>query len=239
MKSVYHKANSRGYANHGWLKSYHTFSFANYHDPDRIHFGALRVLNDDTVEGGRGFGSHAHHDMEIITIPLEGDLRHKDNMGNEGVISKGEVQVMSAGTGIVHSEMNANLNKAVKFLQIWIIPRATDVTPRYDELDMAGRTKPNSFQQIVSPSPDDDGVWVHQDAWFNMATLDKNISTTYTMHHTKNSTYVFVIKGIVKVGDRILGERDGYGIWEAPDFNLEALENADILLMEVPMDLPG
>lgn len=236
MESVYHKANTRGYADHGWLKSYHTFSFANYHNPDRVHFGALRVLNDDTVEGGMGFGSHAHRDMEIITIPLEGDLRHKDNMGNEGIISKGEVQVMSAGTGIVHSEMNANLNKPVKFLQIWIIPRAENVTPRYDQREITELAKSNSFQQIVSPSPEDDGVWVHQDVWFHWATLDKNISKTYTLHKANNGVYVFVINGKVKVGDQVLGERDGYGIWEALDFKVEVLENTETLLIEVPMD---
>jgi redox-sensitive bicupin YhaK (pirin superfamily) len=238
MKTIYHKAESRGYANHGWLKSYHTFSFANYHNPERIHFGVLRVLNDDTVEGGMGFGKHPHKDMEIISIPLEGDLRHGDSMGNGGVINKGEVQVMSAGTGIIHSEMNADSNQQVKFLQIWVIPKEQNVRPRYDILKISDNAKPNDFQQIVSPNQNDDGVWIHQDAWFNLANFDQGVSRKYVLHKTGNGVYVFMIKGKAKIGDQVLDERDGYGLSDTDRFTLEAVESSEILLIEVPMELP-
>lgn len=237
MKTVYHSADSRGYANHGWLKSHHTFSFANYHNPERNHFGVLRVLNDDYVEGGMGFGRHPHRDMEIISIPLEGDLRHGDNMGNSGIIKRGDIQVMSAGTGIMHSEENAT-ELPVKFLQIWIIPNKTDVTPRYDQINIEEKSVQNDFQQILSPNQDDAGVWIHQDAWFNLARFDKGFSKEYKIKKEGNGVYVFVIKGKAKIGDQILDDRDGFGIWDAESFVLEAEENSEILLMEVPMELP-
>ena len=179
MHTIHHPAASRGYADHGWLKSHHTFSFANYYDPERMHFGALRVLNDDHVEGGRGFGAHPHADMEIISIPLEGDLAHRDSMGNGSVIRQGDVQVMSAGTGITHSEMNANADTPVKFLQIWVFPREKGVKPRYDQVRVADAAKRNDFQQIVSPNADDAGVWIHQDAWFHWADFDAGMEKTY------------------------------------------------------------
>jgi redox-sensitive bicupin YhaK (pirin superfamily) len=162
MKTVYHKADSRGHADHGWLNSYHTFSFANYQNSERSNFGVLRVLNDDTVSQGMGFGTHPHRDMEIISIPLEGDLEHKDSMGTTAVIKKGEIQVMSAGTGIMHSEYNKNKDEAVKFLQIWIFPREVNVEPRYDQIDITKDEKINGFQQILSPDKNDAGVWIHR-----------------------------------------------------------------------------
>lgn len=238
MKTIYHKASSRGHANHGWLDSHHTFSFANYHNPERMHFGALRVLNDDVVAGGMGFGMHPHRDMEIISIPLEGALEHGDNMGNKGVIRKGEVQVMSAGTGIMHSEKNANSDVPVKFLQIWLFPRQMGVEPRYDELTIADNAKPNEFQQIISPNKDDDGAWIHQDAWFNLINFDKKTSKTYNLKQNGNGVYIFVIEGSAKVGDQILEKRDGLGVYDTSSFELEALERSEILLMEVPMNLP-
>lgn len=237
MKSTLYKADSRGYADHGWLKSFHTFSFANYYNPERMNFGALRVLNDDRVESGMGFGSHPHRDMEIISIPLEGDLEHKDSMGTTAVIRKGEIQVMSAGTGVMHSEYNKNKDEKVKFLQIWVIPNKMNVEPRYDQISIAENAKPNDFQQILSPNADDEGVWIHQDAWFNLANFDKDHSQKYELHKKGNGVFVFVLSGKAKIGDTVLSERDAMGIEDAESFTLEALEKSDILLMEVPMEL--
>ena len=238
MQTIFHRADSRGHANHGWLNSYHTFSFANYQNNERTNFGVLRVLNDDTVTQGMGFGTHPHRDMEIISIPLEGDLEHKDSMGTTAVIKKGEIQVMSAGTGVMHSEYNKNKEEAVKFLQIWVFPREVGVEPRYDQKDIKSEEKINDFQQILSPNKDDDGVWIHQDAWFNLANFTKGNSKNYTLNKNGNGVYAFVLKGSAKIGDQILNERDGFGIWDTDSFNLEALENTEILLMEVPMELP-
>ncbi len=237
MKTILHKAATRGFADHGWLKSHHTFSFANYYNPERMNFGVLRVLNDDMVESGMGFGTHPHRDMEIISIPLEGDLEHKDSMGTTAVIRKGEIQVMSAGSGVMHSEYNRNSDEKVKFLQIWVIPNKMNVTPRYDQISIKENVKPNDFQQILSPNEDDEGVWIHQDAWFNLANFDQGVSKEYRIHKKGNGVYVFVLKGGAKIGDQILETRDGFGIWETDSFTLEATEDAEILLMEVPMEM--
>lgn len=237
MKTVYHKADTRGFADHGWLKSHHTFSFANYYNPERMNFGVLRVLNDDQVASGMGFGTHPHRDMEIISIPLEGDLEHKDSMGTTAVIRHGEIQVMSAGTGVQHSEYNKNKDGLVKFLQIWVIPNKMNVSPRYDQISIKENEKINDFQQILSPNPDDEGVWIHQNAWFNLAKFEKGNANEYKIHQPGNGVYVFVLKGSAKIGNQILGTRDGLGIWETDKFTLEALEDSEILLMEVPMVL--
>ena len=237
MKTTYHKADTRGYANHGWLKSFHTFSFANYYNPERMNFGVLRVLNDDTVESGMGFGTHPHRDMEIISIPLHGDLEHKDSLGTTAVIKKGEIQVMSAGTGVMHSEYNKNMGEKVKFLQIWIMPDKLGVTPRYDQISIKENAKPNDFQQILSPNPNDEGVWIHQQAWFNLADFDKGVSKQYNLNKNGNGVYVFVLSGKVKVGAIELSTRDGLGIEDIDSFPLEALEKSEILLMEIPMEL--
>lgn len=239
MKTVYHKADTRGHANHGWLNSYHTFSFAGYQNPERTHFGVLRVLNDDTVSQGMGFGTHPHKDMEIISIPLEGDLEHKDSMGTTAVIKKGEIQVMSAGTGVQHSEYNKNKDEAVKFLQIWVFPREVGVEPRYDQISILDGEKNNGFQQILSPNKNDAGVWIHQDAWFNLAKFTKGNGKNYMLNKKGNGVYAFVLKGSAKIGDRDLGERDGLGIWDTQSFNIKATEDTEILLMEVPMELPS
>ena len=239
MKTVYHQADSRGFANHGWLKSYHSFSFANYHNPERMHFGVLRVLNDDQVSGGMGFGTHPHRDMEIISIPLEGDLEHKDSMGTTAVIKKGEIQVMSAGTGVKHSEYNKNKDEIVKFLQIWIIPNKMSVEPRYDQISIKEGEKLNDFQQILSPDPNDEGVWIYQNAWFNLAKFQKGNTKEYHLHDPKNGVYLFVLKGSAKIGDQNLETRDGFGIWESEAFTFEATEDSEILIMEVPMELPN
>lgn len=235
MKSVLHKAETRGHANHGWLDSHHTFSFANYYNPDRMHFGALRVLNDDEVAPGRGFGTHPHDNMEIISIPLEGDLEHKDSMGTTAVIKAGDIQVMSAGTGVYHSEYNKNSDRPVKFLQIWMFPNQRDVAPRYDQITLDPGQLTNRLQQILSPNPDDAGVWVHQNAWFHLGDLQAGREQTYTLRDPNNGLYVFVIKGDLTVGEQALHQRDGYGIWEIDAATIKTDSDARVLLMEVPM----
>lgn len=234
-KSILHRADSRGNANHGWLHSRHTFSFANYYNPERINFGALRVLNDDIVQGGMGFGSHPHDNMEIISIPLEGDLEHKDSMGTTSVIKHGDIQVMSAGTGITHSEYNKNKDQQVKFLQIWLIPNKRNVNPRYDQMTLDLNDRVNKFQQIVSPNPADEGVWINQDAWFHMAKLDKGISLKYTLKRKDNGVYAFVLSGNITIDGQQLNSRDGYGVWETSEISVTADSDAEVLLIEVPM----
>ena len=233
--SVLHKADTRGNANHGWLQSYHTFSFANYYNPERMHFGVLRVLNDDTVESGRGFGTHPHDNMEIISIPLEGDLEHKDSLGNVAIIQNGDVQVMSAGTGIQHSEYNKHKDQAVKFLQIWVFPDKRNVTPRYDQMTLNPTDRHNQLQQIVSPNPDDAGVWIHQNAWFHLGKFDKGVSMDYDFKSKGNGLYVFNLNGSITVNDQLLEARDGFGIWDVEMVNIKADSDAEFLLMEVPM----
>lgn len=233
--SILHKADTRGHANHGWLNSYHTFSFADYHNAERMHFGLLRVLNDDTVEAGMGFGTHPHNNMEIISIPLEGDLEHKDSMGNVSVIKHGDIQVMSAGTGIYHSEYNKNKDSQVKFLQIWVFPDKKNVTPRYDQITLNIADRHNKLQQIVSPNADDDGVWIHQNAWFHLGNFDKGISKEYKIKAKGNGVYAFILSGGVSINGQQLNTRDGFGIWDTDSISLKAESEAEFLLMEVPM----
>lgn len=235
MKTIYHAANSRGNADHGWLKSNHTFSFANYHNPERMGFGALRVINDDFVIGGQGFGKHSHRDMEIISIPLSGKLGHGDNIGNEGIIETGEIQVMSAGSGITHSEMNGSVDEAVQFLQIWVIPNKMGVAPRYQQMRMDDLMEPNTFNQVLSPNADDAGVWIHQHAWFSMGDFEQGVTQTYTLNDPDNGVYVFVIEGSVTINGNILSTRDGLGVWDTNSMTMDVTENAKVLIMEVPM----
>ena len=237
MKSVLHKANTRGHVNHGWLDSNHTFSFANYYNPQRMNFGVLRVLNDDRVMAGRGFGTHPHDNMEIISIPLDGDLEHKDSMGNVAVIKKGDVQVMSAGTGIFHSEYNKNSDKEVKFLQIWLFPNKRDVNPRYDQISLNNEETNDRLMQILSPNQDDEGVWIHQNAWFHMGNLSKCRSVEYKIKDSRNGVYAFIIDGDVSIEGQELNRRDGYGVWDTDKINIDAISNARVLLMEVPMTM--
>jgi redox-sensitive bicupin YhaK (pirin superfamily) len=237
MNTVLHKAETRGNANHGWLHSKHTFSFANYHNPERMHFGVLRVLNDDIVSAGQGFGTHPHDNMEIISIPLEGDLEHKDSMGNVAVIKEGDLQVMSAGTGITHSEYNKNKDKEVKFLQIWLFPNKRNVTPRYDQISIREIEKKNEFYQLLSPSADDQGVWIHQDAWFSIGKFEKEVSTSYTLNKQGNGMYFFVLEGEIEVEGQKLSKRDGFGIWDINKINVKSFSNSRVLLMEVPMSV--
>lgn len=230
-----HKADTRGHANHGWLNSYHTFSFANYYNPERVNFGVLRVLNDDTVAPGMGFGTHPHNNMEIISIPLSGDLEHKDSMGNDAVIREGEIQVMSAGTGVSHSEFNKNKDQEVKFLQIWVFPNQKGVTPRYDQITIGDLLTPNEFSQVLSPTPDDQGVWIHQDAWFHIGAFDRDAETSYTLKKEGNGVYAFILEGSAVVDGQALELRDGLGISNIDSFQVSAKAGTRILLMEVPM----
>lgn len=235
---VLHKSDTRGEANHGWLKSRHTFSFANYYNPERMHFGVLRVLNDDFVEAGMGFGTHPHDNMEIISIPLEGDLEHRDSMGNVSVIKHGDIQVMSAGTGITHSEYNKSKAQPVKFLQIWVFPNKKNVTPRYDQLTLNLNDRRNRLQQVLSPNPNDEGVWIHQNAWFHLGHFDQDKEITYDLKDPKNGVYAFILSGNFNIQGQELASRDGLGIWEQPQLTIKANSaNAEILLMEVPFTI--
>jgi len=237
MKTIYHASASRGDANHGWLKSRHSFSFANYHNRERMGFGALRVLNDDFVIGGHGFGRHSHRDMEIISIPLSGKLAHKDSIGNKGMIETGEIQVMSAGTGITHSEMNGDSEEAMAFLQIWVIPNKMSVAPRYQQIPMGDIMQPNAFNQVLSPNANDAGVWIHQDAWFSMGEFDKGVMSSYQLKNPSNGVYVFVISGQVVIDNNVLASRDGLGIWDTESFTMDVPAAATVLVMEVPLFL--
>ena len=235
MKTVLHKAATRGHANHGWLNSYHSFSFGGYYEPSRIHFGMLRVLNDDSVAAGMGFGTHPHDNMEIISIPLSGDLKHKDSMGNEAIIKQGDIQVLSAGTGISHSEMNANHDSEVKFLQIWIVPNKKNVQPRYGQITLDEAKMKNNLLQVLSPKENDEGVWIHQDAWFSMGNLEKGFSTEYKLKNNGNGVYAFVLEGNITINNEQLKKRDGLGITEADVLAITAEDDAKLLLMEIPM----
>ena len=232
---ILHTAASRGKADHGWLLSYHTFSFANYYDEQRMHFGALRVLNDDKVAPGMGFGTHPHQNMEIISIPLSGDLEHKDSLGTTAVISTGDIQVMSAGSGIMHSEYNKNKDREVCFLQIWVIPNQMNVTPRYDQITIDQEKSKNTLQQILSPNKEDVGVWIHQDAWFHLGKFSAEKNCTYNFKKEGNGVYFFLLKGKAIVAGEELNERDAIGIWECNSFDFKSMSDCEILMMEVPM----
>ena len=234
--TILHKADTRGHADHCWLNAYHSFSFASWYNPERVQFGMLRVLNDDTVAAGMGFGTHPHDNMEIITIPLEGDLAHKDSMGNAATIKTGDVQVMSAGTGIQHSEFNPNHDQQTKLFQIWLFPKFRNVAPRYQQITLDKSLEKNNFAQILSPNNDDEGVWIHQDAWFHLADFDKEFSKTYAIKKAGNGMYVFVISGTITVDGQELETRDGLGITEFETLEINALTDAKFLLMEIPME---
>ncbi|MCC9042534.1 pirin family protein [Myroides sp. M-43] len=236
---ILYTADSRGYANHGWLKSHHTFSFANYRNNDRVHFGVLRVLNDDNVAAGMGFGTHPHDNMEIISIPLSGSLSHKDSMGNGTIINEGEIQIMSAGTGVQHSEFNPNENQESQFLQIWIFPDKLNVKPRYDQLKLNKEDRANQWDQILSPNPDDKGVWIHQNAWFHMADLEQGKELSYELKDKSNGVFMFILEGDITLGSDVLHRRDAIGFDGEDTFTIKANENSQVLLMEIPMELPS
>ena len=239
MNSILHKAESRGGADHGWLNTKHSFSFAGYYDPERTNFGALRVLNDDKIAPGTGFGTHPHENMEIITIPLKGALEHADSTGNRGIIDSGKVQVMSAGSGIQHSEFNASKSEPLELLQIWVFPNKDNVTPRYDELDLSEvLTERNKFVQVVSPSAEDQGAWVHQDTWFHLANIDAGKTLKYSLKNPDtNGVYAFVIEGGGKLAGYDINERDAAGVWNTNNLTFSANNSSKLLLIEVPMDL--
>lgn len=239
--SILHKSDTRGHANHGWLNARHSFSFAGYYNPERMHFGVLRVLNDDIVAPAMGFGTHPHDNMEIITIPLRGALRHRDSMGNEAVIEQNEVQIMSAGTGIQHSEFNANRDKDINLLQIWLFPKYRNVTPRYAQRSFLPEDRVNQLQTVVAPLGSEeekaDAIGIHQDAWFSLGTLKEGIEKTYSVKKEGNGVYLFVIEGSVLVNDQPLSKRDALGLWDLEKVSIKAETDAEILVMDVPMSL--
>lgn len=235
MKTVLHKANTRGHANHGWLDSHHSFSFAGYYDPARVHFGSLRVLNDDIVQGGNGFGTHPHDNMEIVSIPLQGELEHKDNTGRNEIIRTHDVQIMTAGTGIAHSEFNASKTEPVNFLQIWVFPKVRNVVPLYNQKTFKPEDRINKLQTVVSPDNSDEAVFINQDAWFSLGTFKQGFTTTYDVKKSGNGVYVFVINGDVTINDQKLNKRDGLGISETDKLTITADADAEVLLIDVPM----
>jgi hypothetical protein len=236
MKTILHKATTRGHANFGWLNSYHTFSFGQYNNSERVHFGALRVLNDDTVSAGMGFGKHPHDNMEIVSIPLSGDLHHQDSTGRNEIIREHDVQIMSAGSGIAHSEMNANKDKEVKFLQVWILPKLHNITPRYEQKSFLPKDRVNQILNVVAPD-NADAIFINQDAWFSLGNFSKDFSIDYPIKKKGNGVYVFVLSGNVTINNEALETRDGLGIWDTDTLQITASTDAEILLIDVPMQL--
>jgi redox-sensitive bicupin YhaK (pirin superfamily) len=236
MKKIIHRADSRGYFDFGWLKTNHTFSFGSYYDPERINFGMLRVLNDDFVAAGQGFGTHPHNNMEIVSIPLSGALAHKDSTGTEVVIVPDEVQVMSAGTGILHSEYNHSKENETNFLQLWIFPDKTGHKPKYDQKSFNPKERKNKLLTIVSPDKSSGNLWLNQDAYLSMTDIEKNKSLNYKFNTKGNGVYIFLIKGKISVGEESLSNRDGIGIWETKEILLKANEDSQALLIEIPMN---
>lgn len=236
MPHIIHKSETRGHANHGWLNAKHSFSFANWYNPERIHFGALRVLNDDIVAPGMGFGKHPHDNMEIITIPLQGSLKHQDSMGFSEVIHAGEVQVMSAGTGIYHSEFNASQSEEINLFQIWIFPNKQNVEPRYDQINYDWIDCQNHFLQLVSPNSGDKGTWIHQDAWIHIAEISESKDVIYELKNPKNGVYLMNIEGKLDVLRNELNNRDAIGIWNENEITISAKTKSKILAIEVPMN---
>lgn len=235
MQSTIYPANKRGVANHGWLKSFHSFSFAQFYNPKLMNFGLLRVLNDDTVSGGMGFGTHGHDNMEIISIALEGELKHKDSMGTEAIIRQGDVQIMSAGTGIRHSEQNNSSEKEVKFLQIWIIPKNRNISPRYDQRNFSDEALKNKMLTVVAPDKPGEAIYINQDAYLSLGVFDTDSMIEYKIQNPGNGAFVFVLEGEVKIGSHSLGKRDAIGIEDSEIFEIEISKNSTVLLIDVPM----
>lgn len=237
MKTVIHRSESRGHSNYGWLDTKNTFSFSDYYNPERIHFGALRVLNDDIIAGGNGFDTHPHDNMEIISVPVYGAMEHRDSMGNTHVISENEIQNMSAGSGITHSEYNHDPENELNFLQIWIFPRLKNIEPLYEQKIFSHDERENKFQLIVSPDKNSGALWINQDAWLSLANPDQDNELTYKIHKAGNGVYVFVIAGEIVVDSAVLKNRDGIGIWDCGQFEIKAIQDSKLLLIEVPMNL--
>ena len=236
MKKIFHRASDRGHANHGWLNAKHSFSFASYHDPAKEHFGLLRVLNDDIVAPGMGFGMHPHDNMEIVTIPLKGTLEHKDSMGNIGVIRPNEVQAMSAGSGLMHSEYNHSKTEEINLLQIWVFPKVQDIEPRYDQRIFPEEEKTGKFKTIVSPVKADDTMWINQDAYFSIGKFNDETSVTYDIKQQGNGAYVFIIEGNATIDGQQLDQRDAIGIWDTGNFKIDIGKDSEILIIDVPMN---
>ena len=240
MSEVQHKlypADNRGFADHGWLEARHSFSFGGWYDPEKLHFGVLRVLNDDIVAPGMGFPTHPHDNMEIITIPLKGSVYHEDNMGNSGEIKAGDVQVMSAGSGVMHSEYNKNADEELNLFQIWIFPNKRNVEPRYDQQKIQDDELKNDWVQIVSPNSEDMGVWIHQNAWILKGNISKGHNLSYVNQIEGNGSYLMVIEGLIKIENQELGRRDAIGIPTTKELQITALEKSKVLLLDVPMNL--
>lgn len=236
MKTIFHKSEERGHVNHGWLNAKHSFSFASYHDPAKVHFGLLRVLNDDIVAPGMGFGMHPHDNMEIVTIPLKGALEHKDSIGNIGVIKPNEIQAMSAGSGLMHSEYNHSKTEEVNLLQIWVFPKERNITPRYDQRIFSEEDKTGKFKTIVAPVKADDVMWINQDAYFSIGKFKAGNTIDYTIKHKGNGAYVFLIEGEIAINNQILKKRDAIGLWETDKFDISVSADAEVLVIEVPMN---
>ena len=235
QKTKFLPASSRGNTNIGWLNGYHSFSFASFYHEDRLPFGPLVIMNEDTIQPETGFGTHPHSIMEIITIVLEGFLRHRDNTGKEGTIQSGDVQVMSAGKGITHSEYNPDPHKKLRLLQIWISPDKKNVEPRYQQF-FIGKEKPNEFYQLVAPYPGEGGAWIYQKTWIHLGNFDGNKSTSYSVKHVGNGIYLYLIAGSIRYADQLLGPGDALKIEDSETFNLDIVEQSKILLIEVPLD---
>lgn len=235
MKIIIHPAAERGTADHGWLKARHSFSFSSYYHPEKIQFGALRVLNDDTIAPGMGFGKHPHDNMEIITIPLSGGVKHGDSMGNEGIVKPGEVQIMSAGIGVVHSEHNASSSETLNLFQIWIMPELRNIAPRYDQKQFEVSDRLNKFQTLVSPEKSGSTLWINQQAWLSLGKFDKASSVNYNLHIPNNGVYVMVVSGELEVAGQLLGERDAIGVSDVSVIKLKFLKETEVLMIEIPM----
>lgn len=235
MKTILHTAATRGHANHGWLNAYHSFSFGHSYNPERVNFGALRVLNDDTIAPGMGFGTHPHDNFEIVTIPLEGAVEHRDSMGNHGIIKHGDVQIMSAGSGIAHSEYNANKDQQLKLFQIWVFPKERNITPRYDQKTYPLEGRQNRWQTVVSPT-DAEAVWINQDAYFNLGHFAQGANADYKIHTPGNGVYLMVVDGEVEIDGQKLNKRDAIGVWETDTVNIKINNEAELLAIEIPME---
>ncbi len=234
MKTIFHEANTRGHVNFGWLDSHHSFSFGHYYDPEKMQFGLLRVLNDDIITGGSGFGAHPHDNMEIVSIPISGALEHKDSTGTAKVIYQNDVQIMSAGSGLQHSEYNHYKDKSTNFLQIWVLPKLRNIEPRYDQKTFDPKQRLNKIQTVVAPD-NHDAVWINQNAWFSLANMEASKELSYKIKKEGNGVYVFVIDGNITIGDQQLNKKDALGIWEIDNIILKSNSNAEVLLIDIPM----
>ncbi len=236
MKMNIQRAEERGGANHGWLNAKHYFSFASYHNPEKVHFGLLRVLNDDTIAAGAGFPPHPHDNMEIVTIPLSGALQHKDNTGGAGVIKAGDVQIMSAGTGVQHSEFNASKTEDATLFQVWIFPKERNIKPRYDQRSFDINERINQWQVVVSPNDTDNALWINQDARFSLTKLEAGKSLFYKNAFKGNGIYLVVVNGSIEVDGEQFNKRDAVGISETDEFNITASEDSELMAIEIPMN---